>query len=158
MSEINIERAYEVYEAFCKGMTEMDWKYERDEDDLVIRTGIRGEDLPMDIIVKVSPKAQVVSVLSPMPFKISEEKRIEAAVAVCVANHGMINGCFDYDISDGGILLRLATSYIKSEINLDLIKYVLMTTACTVDNYNDRFFALSKGLLTIEQFIEKENG
>jgi hypothetical protein len=33
---------------------------------------------------------------------------------------------------------------------------MMMVAASTVDNYNDKFFMLSKGMITIQQFIEQE--
>jgi hypothetical protein len=33
---------------------------------------------------------------------------------------------------------------------------MIMTAASTVDNYNDRFFMLAKGRMTVQQFIEQD--
>ena len=34
---------------------------------------------------------------------------------------------------------------------------MIMVSAGTIDNYNDKFFMLSKGMITLQQFIEQEN-
>lgn len=79
------------------------------------------------------------------------------AMAVVVANYGFADGSFDYNISDGTILFRLTSSYRESTLSEELFEYMLLVSATTVDKYNDKFFMISKGMLTIQQFIESEN-
>lgn len=152
-----MKHAKSVYETICQTLDNREWKYKRHDEDLVITCGARGEDLPMDIIIMVNPRAQVVSVVSPLPFKIAEDKRVEGAMAVCIANYGLVNGCFDYDLSDGEIRFRVVSSFRESILSEELFNYMIMIAAGTVDDYNDKFLMISKGMFTIEQFIEWEN-
>ena len=151
-----MKQAKTVYETICKTLENRDWKFTRHDEDLTITCGARGEDLPMDIIIIVNPRAQVVSLISPMPFKIAEDKRIDAALAVCVANYGLVNGCFDYDLTDGEIRFRIVSSFRESILSEELFNYMIMVAAGTVDDYNDKFLMVSKGMFTIQQFIEWE--
>ena len=148
--------AKKVYETVCKALDARKWKYERHDEDLVVTCGARGEDLPMDLIIIVNPKAQVLSVISPMPFKIAEDKRGDAAVAVAIANYGFVNGTFDYDVFEGAIRFRIVSSFRETELSKELIDYMVMITAGTVDEYNDKFLMVSKGMLTVQQFAEWE--
>ena len=157
MSEVNMEKAKEVYKTLCDMLDHKEWNYDKVEDDLVIKSGVKSDDFPIEFIMRVNPKNQLVSYLSCLPFKISEEKRIDAAIAVCVANYGMVDGSFDYDISDGSIIFRLTSSYRDSVLGEDLFEYMIMVAASTIDNYNDKFFMISKGMLSIEDFIKQEN-
>ena len=100
---------------------------------------------------------QVVQVLSPIPCKIPEDKRLDAAVAVSVANYGMINGAFDFDMSDGEIRFRATQSYKGCELTDETIRYLLGVVFLTTDKYNDCFFMLGKGMMSLSDFIEKEN-
>ena len=86
-----------------------------------------------------------------------EDKRQDGAIAVCAANYGLVDGSFDYDIGDGEIRFRLASSYRDSDLGPDLFEYMIMVAASMVDNYNDKLFMLAKGMMTVQQFIEKEN-
>ena len=153
-----VKQAQVVYENICQTLKSMNWKFDRQDDDLMIHCGIQGDDLPMDFYIFVNSEAQVVSLISPMPFKISEDKRIDAAVAVCLANYKLVNGCFDYDIGDGEIRFRIVSSFRDSVLGEELYKYMLLVSASTIDDYNEKFFMLSKGMITIQQFIELENG
>ena len=157
MAEVNMQKAKEIFDALVDMLDTRDWKYEKFEEDLVIKSGIKGEDLPIEFIVVVKPKNQVVQLLSRLPFQIPEEKRVDAAIAICVANNGLVDGSFDYDISDGEIRYRLTSSYRESVLGKDLFEYMIMVAAGTVDNYNDKFFMLAKNMITIQQFIEQEN-
>lgn len=151
-------KATQVYESICSAMDAHEIKYTRHDDDLVITCGFAGDDLPMDFLFRVNADAEVVSLISPMSFKIAEDKRVDAALAVCIANYGLVNGAFDYDISDGEIRFRMVSSY-RGETKLDgeVFFYMLLASNFTVDKYNDRFLMISKGMIDVQKFIEMEN-
>ena len=153
---MELQRAREVYNNLVNMLESRNWKFEKFPEDLVIRSGIKGEDLPIEFIMFVKPKNQVVQVISKLPFNIPEDKRVDAAIAVSVANYGLVDGSFDYDISDGEIRYRLTSSYRDSDLGWDLFEYMIMCAASTVDDYNDRLFMLSKGMIDVNEFINKE--
>lgn len=158
MSEANMKHAKEVYETLVRMLDTRDWNYDRDDERLLIKSSIKGDDLPVEFIIIVDAEREVVSYLSKLPFAIPEEKRIDGALAVCVANNGMVNGSFDYDIKTGEILFRLTTSFKSgSVLSEDLLEHIIMLSAVMVDNYNDKFLMLAKGVLSLQQFIEQEN-
>ena len=158
MSEVNMKQAKEVFAKMVKMLDERDWHYEKDEEKLIVYSGVKGDDFPVEFIIAVDAEREVVRFMSKLPFNMPEEKRIDGAIAVCVANNGIVNGNFDYDINDGEIVFRLASSFKSgSVLSEDVFEYMIMASASMVDNYNDKFFMLSKGMMTIEQFIEKEN-
>lgn len=153
----NPAAAQKVYQAFIDHMTKKGFHFDRHDDDLVISMIAQGEDLPQPTIIRVLKDRDVVQVLSPIPSKIPEDKRVDGAIAVSVANYGMINGCFDYDMNDGEIRFRLAQSYVDIDFNDELVRYMLGIVFFTTDKYNDRFFMLGKGMMSLEDFINKEN-
>lgn len=156
--EVNMKKAKEVFNTLVKMLDTRDWKYEKHEDELLIKSGVRGDDLPVEFVVVVRPKNEVVQFISSMPFRMPEDKRVDGAIAVCAANYGLIDGSFDYDLSDGEIRFRLTSSYRESTLSEDLFEYMILVSASTVDQYNDKFFMIAKGLMTVQQFLEEENG
>ena len=110
----------------------------------------------MDMIFRVHAERQLVSMLSPMPFKIPEEYRTDIAMATTIINDRLVDGSFDFDLSDGRICFRLTSSYIESILGKELFAYMLMVSAHTVDEYNDKFLMIGKGMMSIEQFLESE--
>ncbi len=98
MAEVNMKKAKEVYKKLVGMLEKHGWSFDRHDDDLVISSGVKGDDLPIEFIVVVNAKQQVAEFLSRLPFEMPEEKRVEGAVAVCAANDGICDGSFDYNI------------------------------------------------------------
>ena len=157
-NEQQIQNAEKVFGSICSMLDSINFRYEtskRDEDYMITCT-VNGEDIPMKMYIIVRTAREIVTLLSPMPFNTPEDKRIEMAMAVAIANYGIIDGSFDYDLSDGEIRFRLTASYIESLLGEELFKYMLYISANTVDHYNDRFLAVAKGTMTVEEFIQKD--
>ena len=149
-------RAKQVYELFKQDLTNSKIKYEPHDDDLVISMTVHGEDLPQPTLIMVDEDREVVRLISPLPSKIPEDKRMEAAVAVATANYGLVNGSFDYDMSDGEIRYRVCQSYAGTVLNEETVRYLLGVIFITTDKYNDLFFMLGKGMISLEDFLKKE--
>ncbi|MBP0971045.1 MAG: YbjN domain-containing protein [Oscillospiraceae bacterium] len=118
-----------------------------------IRIRFSGADLPMTLHIILRADKQIASVFSVMPFAVAEERRKDAAVAVAAANHGLIDGSFDLNLSSGEIRFRLTSCFIDSVLSESLFSYLMFVSAETVDRYNDRFLALNSGDMTLEQFL-----
>lgn len=155
--ELDLQKAKQVYATIVHMFERNGWKFEKNEDRLMVKSGFNGEDIPMDCVILVNPKNQVVQVLSALPFKMPEDKRVEGAIAVSVANYGLVDGCFDFDMKDGEIHYRLTSSYRGGMPDASLFEYMIACALSTVDDYNDRFFMLAKNMIDISKFIELDN-
>lgn len=145
-----------AYNAIISMMESDNLKYSKDDNELRIDTGFTTDDIDVRITFLVDAERELVRLFSGLPFKFGEDKRVEGAVATCVANHGMVDGAFDYDFSDGEILFKMADSYRGADFTEENARYLLKVALSTVDNYNDRFFALAKGIMTLADFVAKE--
>lgn len=154
--ERELKLAQNVYSNICSMFEDMSFNHERDDENLVIRSTVRGDDIPMDIVIVVNPDSQTVSFFSPMPFKVPDNKISEMAIAIAVANNGLRNGSFDFDVSDGKIIFRMTACYIDSILGKELYRMMLIVSSNTVDRYNDKFLMLSKGMISLEQFTESD--
>ena len=139
-------QAKKVYATMVSALNAKDWHFREEKDRLTIVSSCSGDDIDMNFIIEVDAEREVITFLSRMPFKAPEDKRVDMAIAVFVANYGLVNGSFDFDINDGEIRFRLTTSYCGCEVGEPFLN--------TTDRYNDRFMMLAKGLMTLEQFIE----
>ncbi len=154
MSEVNkAEKARRVYETMCASIENRGWRFSKEEDQLLVRFGVRGEDIPMQFIMVVDEDRQLIRLMSRLPFNMSEDKRIEGAIATCAATNKLANGCFDYDLEKGSITFRMTASYRESEIGEGLFLYMIDCSAGTVDDINDKFYAISIGSLDISGFL-----
>jgi len=153
--KLDMRKAKEVYKTLIRMLDGINWNYDRDDDKLLIKSGVSSDDLTVEFIVVVQPKQEVVQFLSTLPFKMPEDKRVDGAVATSVVNYRLVHGSFDYDMRDGRIIFRMTSSYRDSKISEELLKYTIMVSSATVDDYNDKLFMLSKGMITLDDFIKK---
>lgn len=143
-----------IFRRVCKYLDDNNFKYDTDEKDLLIHFGMRGEDIPVKIIIRVDDKRSLLKVVSPMPFDIAEDKRVEAAIAINAINNQLANGNFDMDIGDGTVLFRVAVPF-EGGMPDESIHYLIGVACVTVDEYNDKLLMLNKGMWTLEEFIGK---
>jgi hypothetical protein len=155
VDEKKMELAKQVYQTLCDAIERMEWNFGKDEEKLLVHFGVNGDDIPMQFILIVDAERQLIRVMSPLPFKMSESKRMEGAIATCAASFGMADGSFDYDLSDGTIVFRMTASFRESLIGEGLFQYLISCSCAMVDKYNDQFLALDKGIMSITDFIAK---
>lgn len=153
--EKKMELAKQVYQTLCSAIDNRNWNYTKDEEKLLVHFGVRGDDIPMQFLLVVDAERQLIRLMSPMPFKMSEGKRMEGAIATCVVTNKLADGSFDYDLSDGEIIFRMTASFRESQIGEALFQYMISCAGAMVDRYNDQFLAIDKGLISISDFIAK---
>lgn len=151
--KIKMDLAEEVYTTLCTALDKREWHYDKDEENLVVYFGVNGDDIPMNFIFKVDAERQLVSAMSPLPFEFSEEKRMDGAIATCVASFGLADGSFDYDFSNGMVVFRMTATYRESNLGDGLFQYMINCSSAMVDEFNDTFLAIDKGLLSIDDFL-----
>ena len=154
MAELkDLKLAKATFETLCKALDNNKWNYKKDEENLTVKCGARGDDLPMDLVIEVDAERMVVILLSQIPFVFKEDKRIDAAIAVSAINNILAHGCFDYDVISGKMLFRMTNSFVDSKLGEEVFIYMLLASCKTVDDFNDKLLMLAKGMLSIEQFL-----
>lgn len=156
MSEINYTAAKKVFAKIDAYLKSKNWKYDTDTDQLQFTYSVGGDDLPMRFTLLVDAERELIRLISFLPFNFDEDKRVDGAIAVCIANYEMVDGCFGFDIQSGTLYHRLAVPYKDNEITDDHIQYIMGLGMAMVDKYNDRFFALNKGFIDIAGFLKKK--
>lgn len=149
----NLEQAKITYNTLCQALDKHEWRYTKDEEKLSIECGAQGDDLPMEITINVDADRMIAILISHMPFMIQEDKRLDAAIAVSTINNMLVDGSFDYDVTSGHILFRMTNSFLESKIGEEVFTYMLFCSCHAIDEYNDKFLMLSKGMISIEQFL-----
>lgn len=149
--------ALAAYQTLCDALDAKNWKYEKHPEELEVTCIARGDDLPMKLVIQVDEKRQALRVLSLLPVTVPEEKRVDMAVAISLINNGIVHGCFDYDVKGGNVLFRIVGTFFGCTLSKDACMYLVLCACQTIDNYNDKLLMLSKGLITVEQFITLKN-
>ena len=153
MAESKLILAQQVYGKLISALTSREWTYARDDDRMRVQFDVSGDDFPMRFVMIVDAERQQIRLLSRLPFAMSEEKRMEGAVATCVASYMLPDGNFDYNVQTGEIGFRVTQVFMDSEISEELLQYMISWSCAVVDKYNDKFFAIDKGYLSLDDFI-----
>ena len=153
MDEMKLRQAKVAFATLCKALDNIEWRYTKDEENLSIDCGAQGEDLPIEIVVKVDAKRLVVSLYSRLPCVVQEDKRVDVAIAICAINDALVDGCFDYDITTGRIFFRMTNSFMESVMSEEVFSYMLFCSCSTVDAYNDKLLMLAKDMLPLDKFL-----
>ena len=154
MEEEKTKRAQDVFQTLCAALDGRGWHYDKNEEKLRIDCSVQGEDLPMSLSIRIDVGRQLILLLSHLPLTIPEDKRMDAAIAVSAVNNVLIDGSFDFDVTDGHMLFRMTSSFLESEIGVDLFDYLIRISCLTVDEYNDKFLLLGKNVLSLEAFLQ----
>lgn len=148
-----LAQAQAAFRTFCQTMDNLNWKYKKDDEKLSVESGAQGDDLPIKLTIDCDADRGLVFLISHLPFVIQEDKRLDVAIAVSAINNVLVDGCFDYDVTNGHMFFRMTSSFIDSTLGEELFAYMLFCSCQTIDKYNDRFLMISKGMMTIEQFL-----
>lgn len=152
----NRERTVHAYEEFCKVLDSRNWHYDKNDENLKVNLEIRGDDLTMDIYASFDEKHERMYVISHLPFAFPEDRRLDGAIASSVINYNLVDGSFDYNIKNGRMVFRMTNSFKGcDEISPELFDYIIDCMLYTVDEYNDKFFMVSMGALSLDDFIAK---
>ena len=143
-----------LYNTLCNTLDNIKWHYDKEEDDLVIRTSAVGKDLTMKLFMKIDADRQVMYLKSPMPFTVPSNLNDTLTKAVIAANFTMLNGTFEMDLSDGYLGFKMVVPYMESIVSERVCHYMIMLSCQMTDKFNDKFKALVDGKMTLEEFNE----
>ena len=154
MAENNtLELAQQTYLKICRALDNKGWRYQKDDAQLAVSFGVRGEDLEMNFRVKVYEEKQFVFISSVLPYTVPESKRVEVALAVSAVNCKLLAGNFDFNLQKGQIMFRINQSYMGSDISVDAFEKMIMACCGVIDDYNEKFMGIGTGMLDLHKFL-----
>ncbi len=153
MDSKDLRQAKEVFDTLCGLLDKHKFKYRMNEEALSIAATFHGDDIPMDIGIKVDSERKLISLISPLPFEVPQDKRAQLALAISVINYDLVDGSFDYNFFNGKVLFRMTSSFRDSLIGEELFMYMLAISTGTVDDYNDKLFMVCKHDMELKDII-----
>ncbi len=143
-----------LYDTLCQTLDKMQWRYEKATENgkFVVRTSAVGSDLSMKLVIRVDPERSVMYLKSPMPFSIPGDKRGVLAIGVIIANYAMLNGSFEYDMTDGYLAFKMVVPFMDSIISEAVCSYMIRLSCNMIDKFNDKLLALSEGKIDLDEF------
>ena len=152
--KVRLEKANEIYADMCKALEEHEFKYEDDKEKLCVRFTMSGDDIPMRFALYIDPHPGFIRLISWLPFEVTKDRIVDAAIATCAINYRLKSGTFDLDVSDGSVCFRLCQAYFDSTIGKDVLMHMIYLSAHIVDEYNDKYMMLSKGMMSLQDFMD----
>lgn len=144
----------EIINMIATALEEKHMPCEQYEDMLIIKSWSLSKD-PVVFCMMIDEKRETVTFFSKYKFNIPEEKRIDAAAAVCKICF-RVNGTFDYDLNDGSIQYRLTTWYKYAPLTVEHVKYMIDIGLASVILQEDKLRSFAKGQTTLKELLSKE--
>ena len=122
-----------VYNTLCSTLDNMKWTYNKQEENLEVRTSAVGNDLTMKLYMKVDANRSVMYLKSGMPFTVPTDRIDIMVKAVIAANWAMLNGSFEMDMSDGYIAFKVVVPFMESIISEKVCHYMINMSCRMID-------------------------
>ena len=147
-----------VYSTLCSALTNRKWTYNKEDDNLIVRTSAVGDDLSMKLYIKVDANRSVMFLKSAMPFTVPQERIHDIMQAITIANWAMLNGMFEMDMNDGYVGFKVVIPFMESMLSEKLCNYMIDMSCRMIDIFNDKMLAVNEGKMTLGEFsrITKE--
>lgn len=156
MSNVNQNmRAIRTYKTVCAALDDRQWKYTKYEDELTVTLSFSTDSLPMEFFIKVDADRQLVRLLSRLPMSFPKDKRVEGAMATLAAGYALLDGGFDFDLSDGTVTYRQIVCFHNSELSKTAFYHLVDCAYALIKGYNEKLFAVSKGYLSLQDFLKE---
>ena len=149
------ERARELFYQLKLWFTSEGWSFDPHEDDLVIVSGVKGDDLPIKFLFSIREEQEILLYMSELPFSIPQDKLVETAVAVCYVNDKILNGSFDLSFKNNRLTFKLCTSYYGGTLTQNTIEYMVRVAYNTIEMYNDKLYLLIGGNISLNEFMSE---
>ena len=148
-------KAREMYELVLSVIKRKKWEVEERPDDLELVLNMDGEDLPISMNIRIKERLEAISIFCNLPFEMSEENRMSVAAAINFINGTIPEGNFDFSLKTGDVGFRYTALYSEGSIISDkLVEKMLDGTVSALNHYTAMIFALSKGMIDLEKFLE----
>ena len=147
------ERADAVFKCYCDFLEGENLKYQKDEEERTIILQLTGDDFPITTMFHVEEEEERTFVFSKMPFEIAKDKLVDLVMAVNYVNQVLAVGTFCVDMN------QLYCSFESNEVYAGLSGFsaayaerVIMVAFSAIEQYNDKLFAINKGLMSVKDF------
>lgn len=145
------ERADAVYSCYCAYLDGKGLTYKRDDAERTILLKMTGDDFPITLLLRVEEENERTFVFGKLPFDLAREKRVDLIMATTYVNQVLAVGTYCVDGE--------SVSYESNEIYAGLHGFspayaerVIGGALSAIDAFNDKLFAVNKGLMTVKEF------
>ncbi len=134
-------------------LIEIGWKFERDDDNDVIKTGVNAKNASFRVIIYGLEEKDLLTVYVAQDNNIPKDKHIVVAEFITRANYGLNLGNFDLDLEDGELGYKVAIDMEGGQLSTDMVGNMVGAGVSTMDQYYPGLMAVLFGNATPEQAI-----
>lgn len=143
----------EIFDVVVRWFRADDWNYDADEDQMVLWTGINGENGKYRIYAHVQNENLVVHSVS--PTDVPERKRNAIAEYLTRANYGLVIGNFEMDYSDGEVRYKTSFKVKDGVLAPWMVNNLAYVNSVMMDKYYPGLMSVLYGGATPEQAVQK---
>jgi hypothetical protein len=154
-----MEKAEALLELISQWLDEGGITYTIRDDEPVIDAFCAGESCRHHVVIHTRDHpTTLLDVVVLAPEIVSEEQRTQMAEAITRANHRLPLGCFELDMSDGGMSFRANIPVADAVLTREQFLHLLLGALCITDTYHRAFNRLLYGddLSPVEAIAEVE--
>ena len=141
---ITSTKSWKNYIMLCNTLERNDISFESNDKELCVKCGISGRDIEQNFLFSINPSKMLITLFSPIPVNISEGNTTDIAIAVCIINNKLPDGCFCIDTNEGFIYFKMTTSFYESNVSERVFEYMLSSAADSIDEYYPKIQKLAE--------------
>lgn len=143
----------EIFNVVVRWFRDDDWNFDSDDDKLVVRTGINGENGKYRVYAHVQNENVVVHSVS--PTEAPQAKRSAVAEYLTRANYGLVIGNFEMDYSDGEVRYKTSFKVKDGVLAPWMVNNLVYVNCAMMDKYYPGVMAVLYAGATPEQAVRK---
>ena len=149
------ENANKAFDALCAAMERSRLPYySKHEKIRLVRFCVDDEGPTMRFMIRIDANNERIAASCRLPVDTPEERRVEMAVAVCMATTAQSVGYFKYNLEDGMIYFRQNAPLRDCKYSEAFFAYLVECMTETVSEYAERFRRLADGRLSLTDFLK----
>lgn len=154
IDEKSLKNAQRVYNTLLEYLTEKDVEFYKDDENFMVAFGFCGEDIPIELRIKVYPEMDFIKCVSILSYEVPEDKIPGVVWAMNYINSKQVLGQFCYDFDLGRIVFSYASGYADCIVGKGIFDAIIGASATIVDMFNDRFLAFIKGMIGMDELFD----
>jgi len=134
-------------------LIEIGWKFEKDDDNDVIKTGVNAKNASFRLIIYSMEEKDLLTVYVAQDNNVPENKRLLLAEFITRANYGLNLGNFDMDMDDGELGYKVSADLEGGTLSRDMVGNMVGAGVSTMDQYYPGLMAVLFSNATPEEAI-----
>jgi len=135
-----------------------DWDYQENEERSAVITGAKTDIAAYKMFFVAQERVQRLVLFVASDIRIQTKKRMQVIEYITRANHNMILGNLEIDMSDGELRFKIATGFKGGTLSTLMVQNMIRVAMKTMDQYVPGVEAICKGKKEVIEAIAEAEG